>query len=399
MNDRLKIEVPNQSLGGACPSFFLHTTVVLGWMGQFPSAASQAIYMRKQVGLRFPSDKTLRTLEHRRRLTRKTEEKLAALERKVVETFGAKSSIPLTGDAIRNLSNWEEWFRFADYSDVNLPKDFLPKTRRHIRLLARKEENMVQGFLRAGPDLVASTVYLLQNPFARMLCAEGELPTGGIIRAAKELKGTRDFGRFYAENPDLRHWHGHCVVSLLMSILAAANLEASHAHKTTRSVIEPMLPIAEKGKVVRPVVRLLKRWRSIKGKSVKAMSALCKGDEDEEDARRKWESWETEECCPLIGSIQTVLSKIAPNQRERALGEVRFQTALLLDGLYRLTEAKLPQIGMEERLRMFQTFGRHRRDQEMTSSPHLRAGFPFGIRCHGYEDIHPRSCERGFLHY
>src|ERR1019366_1414670 len=75
MNDRLKIEVPNQSLGGACPSFFLHTTVVLGWMGQFPSAASQAIYMRKQVGLRFPSDKTLRTLEHRRRLTRKTEEK------------------------------------------------------------------------------------------------------------------------------------------------------------------------------------------------------------------------------------------------------------------------------------------------------------------------------------
>jgi hypothetical protein len=347
--------------------------VILAWIGAGPSQASQVKALAQKLEIPLPvTEKTLRAALRNPTNTPRTTTRLVDLELKIIAKVGAKLPHKLVGKGLPFLWNWEQWSGLADHVDVNFERTLFPKTRDHLRNLATQERDMVQKCLDLMPNPASAVEHLLTNPFSRLLCAKGEVPTDPLLTASKALRSGADFKHF-CTSPDFRLWHAHCVVSLLMSLLSSVDLEFSAAHEklwpkpgTMPSVVEGILPITSEGKVRLPVKRLIERWRDILGSSLRKISVPDKAWLDPEMTRRKLESWVTDEHDPSIGSIQNLLKRLVPNEWERNVAEAEFQIALLLSNAYRATENALPHTKIHERIRMFHTFHRHWRQQRST---------------------------------
>ncbi|HEY5909212.1 MAG TPA: hypothetical protein VJA21_01265 [Verrucomicrobiae bacterium] len=310
--------------------------------------------------------KTLRSAFRRTRLTPKTEQKLNEFVTKLVEKVRGKSSVALTRS--QNLRTWEIWRGLGDYQDNNFPATCLPRTRQLLKDLAAQEGVVVDGFFARLPHISAATCYLLTSPLAVLLAAPCEVRIGPLLKSAKKLRTPQDFLAFRTQDERFRYWQAHCVVSLIMRILAQADVEISRELKSGRSIVAPILPAIRNGKLHLPIRLLLERWANLLNVSYKKMSAQGKGRLDEEDSRRKLESWLNNEHTPSIESIRILLEGIVPNQQEREWAVKRYRIALLLTHLFEVLQLALPHVGVAERISLFVTFHRHRSGAEMRAN-------------------------------
>jgi hypothetical protein len=210
---------------------------------------------------------------------------------------------------------------------------------------------------------------MVDNELAHRLCPH--IPPCEILNALPKMKSRSDLERFRVSNPHFKEWYMHCVISLLMNILASADLEFMQNHVLEegaprweleqRSVVLRILPQVVDGKLELPIPTLLKLWQEVfKFPSVRQIAANIPKVKDLNEKARMWRRWLRGKHLPSAKKVQGILENLVKHEGVRELAFRRYQIALLLTQLYRSLKKAWPESTVEDRVRLFQTFSEHR---------------------------------------
>jgi len=282
--------------------------------------------------------------------------------------FGIKKLIFDTpSEVVGTRLCWHEWLNLADYADDNLPAEFLPRTRDYVRKLALQERKVVRD-LAGCRDCKQAAARLVNNPFTCRLCPE--IPAKNVIRQIPVMRTKKDM-RLLNKNKIFRRWLTHCRISLLMDILALADIEFCKNHilpesatvqrLRSASMVAPILPSIRYNKSELPLPLLFERFRQGKQISWRKLARYIGGRTALQEKWRMLKRWRSGKRRTSDYSIQRFLSNLLQHESEefRAVALLRYRIALLLTNLHARVK-KLRTVTRAQRLQMFHTFHKHR---------------------------------------
>ena len=256
------------------------------------------------------------------------------------------------------FSYWSQWFDFALRGDNIIPIIELPFTRRYLAKVALEERDLMKSMLEQSPG--GRVQVLLNHSFVRRLCTSEELVVEPLKQAVCKSP------KLLQKNHLFRRWKAHCRVSVLMDILAAADLEfcdgfKDHSAFSGRDIsfFAPILPTGNR--YTSPVWRLLKRWRDfVSDKSWGQFAERLAGYADPENTRTSISRWKKGTVIPNVDTFQAFLRDHIPHADVRRTARIRMHMAVLMANLYKDVLKIAPKTTHSERLLMFATFKRHR---------------------------------------
>ena len=356
------------------PLLFLPIQKVFESAGAPKGAAAQFKWLVREILHidRLPmTDKTLRKALSSQTHTPRTSTKLADLNEQIAKGLGMKSLIAdVPSEVVGTRLCWHEWLHLANCNADNLPADFLPHTRDYIRKLALYERQIVQALAGCGPDCERAVVRLINNRLTRKLCTE--IPAKTVIRQIRDMRTKEDYLRFLPKHSLFLRWLTHCRISLLMDILALADIEyyktyllpenatAQKLHSV--SMVAPILPGMRDGKLALPIPLLFERFKN--GKRIPSWILLARYIGGCTSLRAKYEMlkrWRRGKPIPSVDTIKCFLDNLIQHERLRADALRRYRVALLLTNLHAGVKRTLPEVYDDQRLQMFHTFHGHRR--------------------------------------
>ena len=357
------------------PLFFLPFELVAEWAGAPKGLAASNRWLAATLGLAFPSmdDKTLRNaLKSPEGASKRTRSKLASLDNAITSKLGiAWPPTVVPEEAVGTTLRWPEWEAFTGRGDGNPAINVLPETRKTIQRLAIAERDVARC-IAAAPDLQSAVVSLVDNPLARLLCSDNTAAT--ILQHLPKLKSVSDLKEF-ASDPVFKRWQVHCVVSLLMNILAKADLEyckdyiplkGASSEPLERSMVLRILPRVSAETAILPLPALLQCWYESgkskgKGFSYRQMAKMIPGPTNTENKAKMLRLWRQGKHIPDKHGIEGIIKGLIPeHESDRQVARVRYHIAQLLHRLYRSVEQAWPGSTVRERVRLFQTFVQHR---------------------------------------
>jgi len=352
------------------PLFFLPFEQVTDWAGLPKGTAARYRWLATKLELDRKlqmDEKTLRkAVRGLGKVSKRTQKELVDLQMAIASKLGAVWPPANPPDEVLGITlRWHEWDGFARYEDANLPGCFLPATRNFIRCRAMAEREVAVS-IAAAPDVRSAVVALVDNPLARVLCPE--IGPTRLLHDLEQPTNQGDLERFGAANPLLKRWRVHCMVSLLMEILAHADIEFCREHLlpenacteelVRNSMILRILPTIANGTLIRPIPALLECW-SESATSYRKLALMIPGASKKEKANM-FKRWRKGKHIPIGHSIEGFLHNLIPNEHGCQIALLRYRIALLLHGLYIAVENALPGTSDQDRVRMFQTFVQHR---------------------------------------
>jgi hypothetical protein len=317
------------------------------------------------------SDKTIKKALRSRRHTLGTSKKLSKLESPIEQCFGIKIfDITVPDEVLRTGLCWWEWRELADLIDNGRAADFLPRTTHYFRKLALWEKKTAEEIESCKPDYEQGLVRLIDNQFVKMLCPEISPKT--ILRDVPPLRTLEDVVCFRDRSRLFKEWLIHCRVSLLMDLLAHADIEYCKMHilpkgSTTQelrstSPVVGILPTTRGNKLVLPISLLFERWFELsKLPSWRQFAKNIPGNTELNEKSKILRRWRNGSHIPSEYSIQGFLANWLKREDERDLGLLRFRIARFLTKLYQSLQKALPDTDDEQRVQMFWSFHRHRK--------------------------------------